>query len=112
MTLANACSNRPAKRPVVSQKSSPASTTCWISFAPNTRPDTGTGVSPGTNVRGGKAAAWYSDTRARILPRMASASDACSVTRQELAIPGDGAVESLLEREAWFPAEHRASLGG
>ena len=42
-----------AKRPVVSQKSSADSTSDTISSASNTRPDTGTGVSPGTNRRSG-----------------------------------------------------------
>ena len=38
-----------AKRPAVSQKSSAESTSETTSSASKTRPDTGTGVSPGTN---------------------------------------------------------------
>ena len=57
-TCANRRSNSRAKRPVVSQKSSDASTSDCSSEASNTRPDTGTGVSPGTKARSPKAAAW------------------------------------------------------
>ncbi len=57
MTFANARSKRAANRPVVSQKSRPESTRCWISLAPNTRPDTGTGDWPGTKGAGTNAAA-------------------------------------------------------
>lgn len=66
---ANSRSNCSANRPVVSQKSSDASTKRWRSVASKTRPATGTGVWPGTNSRGGKAAAWYSATSSRMRAR-------------------------------------------
>ena len=54
---ANSRWNWAAKRPEVSQKSSADSMRETMSSASNTRPAGGTGVSPGTNSRGGCAAA-------------------------------------------------------
>jgi hypothetical protein len=56
-TPAKRRSNSRANRPVVSQKSSDASTSDCSSAASNTRPETGTAVSPGTNARSPNAAA-------------------------------------------------------
>ncbi len=55
---ANSDSNRRAKRPVVSQKSSVASASAVMSSASKTRPAHGTGLSPGVKGRSGCAAAW------------------------------------------------------
>src|SRR5579871_5553989 len=55
--FANVLSNSAAKRPVVSQKSSEASTRLRTSSAKKTFPETGTGVSPGTKGREGNCSA-------------------------------------------------------
>jgi hypothetical protein len=52
--FANLNSNRSANRPAVSQKSSPDSTMANMSLSSKTRPETGTGDSPGVNVSSGK----------------------------------------------------------
>ena len=57
MTCAKRFSNSSAKRPVVSQKSSDASTSDMTSAPSNTRPDTGTVVSPATNGGGTSSSA-------------------------------------------------------
>jgi hypothetical protein len=45
-----------------------------MSEASYIRPDTGTGDAPASNAFGAWASAWYSSTRARILPRSAAVS--------------------------------------
>src|SRR5260370_36782027 len=62
-----------AKRPVVNQPSSAASTTEQTSSGPITLPDTGTVEVPETNSRCGKASAWYSAVSAKICFRNWSA---------------------------------------
>src|SRR3990172_8306364 len=62
-------SNASLKRPVVNQPSSEASTSERNSGAPMTLPETGTGVSPGTNVPGLHDIAANCSTRSRIWDR-------------------------------------------
>src|SRR5215213_1328117 len=109
ITRAKRRSKSIAKRPAVSQKSSPASTTCCTSSAPNTFPETGTADSPGTNSRGAKATSWYSATRSRICRRSSSALRGMG-DRQKVAIPRHGALESRVELEARRPVEQAARL--
>src|SRR5205814_1510909 len=66
-------SNSLAKRPVVNQPSRAESTTEQTSSGPMTLPDTGTGDSPETNSRLGKASTWYSAVSAKICFRNCSA---------------------------------------
>src|ERR1035437_5327080 len=99
---ANSFSNCAAKRPVVSQKSSDESTSRRISAASNTLPETGTGDSPGTKPRGGKASAQYSPTRSKICRRNSS----LRCVTQKLPVPRDGALQTLLERKQGRPVQH------
>ena len=72
MKSARRRSNMALKRPVVSQPSSEASTIACSSGAPITFPETGTGLSPGTNGFGAWARSAYCAVNSRIWPRSAS----------------------------------------
>src|ERR1017187_1579688 len=99
---ANSFSNCSANRPVVSQKSSDESTSRRISEPSNTLPEIGTGVSPGTKSRGGKASAQYSPTKSRISRR----NSCLRCVTQELPVPGYGALQPLLQRKQRRPVQH------
>ena len=67
--LASLRSKSFANRPVVNQPSSADSTTALISAASMTFPDTGTGVTPGSNFVAGKASAKYCAVKSKICCR-------------------------------------------
>src|ERR1700733_2097992 len=103
MKAAKSRSNSAAKRPVVNQASSEASTRVSTSDESTTLPETGTALSPGLNGCGVSAASEYSLTRAAISrrscwgvlninPSSPGRMRHRSGNIQELAVPRDGAI--------------------
>src|SRR5205807_1717198 len=86
-----------------------------ISAASKTFPETGTADSPGTNGRGANASLQYSPTSVRICWRNSAARCFMPETPescQELPIPWDGALDSLVQREHRRPAQRLAGARG